>query len=81
MCMDVTDSFERLLAGETIEVEITHIQYEKSDGFEENLWSVLYLTGYLTKDIRQPLQGAFVLLKILNAEIMDIFRKSVVRWV
>ena len=80
--MDVTDSFERLLAGETVEVEITdNLTYENLTDSEENLWSVLYLTGYLTKDNRQPLQGkSKVFLKIPNAEIMDIFRKSVVRW-
>ena len=80
--MDVTDSFERLLAGETIEVEITdNLTYENLTDSEENLWIVLYLTGYLTKDNRQPLQGkSKVFLKIPNAEIMDIFRKSVVRW-
>lgn len=80
--MDVTDSFERLLAGETIEVEITdNLTYENLTDSEENLWSVLYLTGYLTKDIRQPSQGnTKAFLKIPNAEIMDIFRKSVVRW-
>ena len=80
--MDVTDSFERLLGGETIEVEITdNLTYENLTDSEENLWSVLYLTGYLTKDNRQPLQGkSKVFLKIPNAEIMDIFRKSVVRW-
>lgn len=80
--MDVTDSFERLLAGETIEVEITdNLTYENLTDSEENLWSVLYLTGYLTKDIRQPLQGKTkAFLKIPNAEIKDIFRKSVVRW-
>lgn len=80
--MDVTDSFEKLLAGETIEVNITeNLTYENLTDSEENLWSVLYLTGYLTKDIKNPVNGkkkAF--LKIPNAEIMDIFRKSVVRW-
>ena len=80
--MDVTDSFEKLLASETIEVNITeNLTYENLTDSEENLWSVLYLTGYLTKDIKNPVNGkkkAF--LKIPNAEIMDIFRKSVVRW-
>lgn len=80
--MDVTDSFERLLAGETIEVNITeNLTYENLTDSEENLWSVLYLTGYLTKDIKNPVSGKTkVFLKIPNAEIMDIFRKSVVRW-
>ena len=80
--MDVTDSFERLLAGETIEVNITeNLTYENLTDSEENLWSVLYLTGYLTKDIKNPVNGKTkAFLKIPNAEIMDIFRKSVVRW-
>ena len=80
--MDVTDSFERLLAGETIEVHITeNLTYENLTDSEENLWSVLYLTGYLTKDIKNPVNGKTkAFLKIPNAEIMDIFRKSVVRW-
>ena len=80
--MDVTDSFEKLLAGDTIEVNITeNLTYENLTDSEENLWSVLYLTGYLTKDIKNPVSGKTkAFLKIPNAEIMDIFRKSVVRW-
>lgn len=80
--MDVTDSFEKLLASETIEVNITeNLTYENLTDSEENLWSVLYLTGYLTKDIKNPVSGKTkAFFKIPNAEIMDIFRKSVVRW-
>ena len=80
--MDVTDSFEKLLAGDAIKVNITeNLTYENMTNSEENLWSVLYLTGYLTKDIRQPKQGKTkAFLKIPKAEIMDSFRKSVVRW-
>lgn len=80
--MDMTDSFEKLLAGDTIEVNITeNLTYENLTDSEENLWSVLYLTGYLTKDIKNPVSGKTkAFLKIPNAEIMDIFRKSVVRW-
>ena len=80
--MDVTDSFEKLLASETIEVNITeNLTYENLTDSEENLWSVLYLTGYITKDIKNPVSGKTkAFLKIPNAEIMDIFRKSVVRW-
>ena len=46
------------LAGETIEVNITeNLTYENLTDSEENLWSVLYLTGYLTKDIKNPVSG------------------------
>ena len=56
--MDMTDSFEKLLASETIEVNITeNLTYENLTDSEENLWSVLYLTGYLTKDIKNPVSG------------------------
>ena len=56
--MDVTDSFEKLLAGDTIEVNITeNLTYENLTDSEENLWSVLYLNGYLTKDIKNPVSG------------------------
>ncbi len=54
----MTDSFEKLLASETIEVNITeNLTYENLTDSEENLWSVLYLTGYLTKDIKNPVSG------------------------
>lgn len=47
---DVHEKFETLLAGgyikETIEETLTYDVVESS---EENLWTLLYFTGYLTK--------------------------------
>ena len=77
---DVTEKFERLLAGESIREVITeNLTYDMLTSSEENLWSLLYLTGYLTKTKKQVENGK-IELRIPNAEVMDIFRKSVVEW-
>ena len=52
---------------------------------EENLWSLLYLTGYLTGMRKGELAGdclqpGQVALRIPNAEIRNIFQKSVKAW-
>ena len=77
---DVTEKFERLLAGESIREVITeNLTYDMLTSSEENLWSLLYFTGYLTKTEKQVENGKTEL-RIPNAEVMDIFRKSVVEW-
>lgn len=44
---------------------------------EENLWSILYLTGYLTKvraeSLSEELPNGMTALKIPNAEIKELF--------
>lgn len=83
---DVTEKFETLLGGGYIkETIVENLTYDVLESSEDNLWSLLYLTGYLTKvrdaDVpaRERLPGQ-VALKIPNAEVMDIFRKSVRHW-
>lgn len=77
---DVTEKFEKLLAGECIEETITeNLTYDMLTSSEENLWSLLYLTGYLTKTEKAVKHGR-TQLRIPNAEVMEIFRKSVVEW-
>lgn len=80
---DVHDKFETLLAGEYIKETITdQLTYDMLASSEENLWSLLYLTGYLTRmrgeelsdDCLQPGQVA---LRVPNREIHSIFQKSV----
>ena len=83
---DVTEKFETLLNGGVIWESISeNVNYDFLTSTEENLWSLLYLTGYLTRaatkgqeDIPQTRNA--VPLKIPNAEIQDIFRKSVMGW-
>lgn len=79
---DVTDKFERLLDGGTVKVKVEeNLTYDNLTSSEENLWSVLYLTGYLTKmDAKEELEDGEIDLKIPNKEVMDIFRKSVMQW-
>lgn len=82
---DVNDKFETLLSGgyiiEPIEPNLT---YDVLHSSERNIWTLLYFTGYLTRirleDIPEtPDDGNFAL-AIPNAEIRDLFRKSVNEW-
>lgn len=82
----VNDKFEILLSGNYIKEKIVeNLTYDMLASSEENLWSLLYMTGYLTRvrvdelagDVLQCGQSA---LKIPNAEVMDIFRKNVKAW-
>jgi len=72
--------FETLLAGESIEVELVEsLTYDTVHSSEENLWSMLYLTGYLTKAQEEGF-GDKTRLVIPNKEIRKIFIKSVRSW-
>ncbi|MDC7286960.1 ATP-binding protein [Blautia schinkii] len=84
---DVTEKFETLLSGGYIIEAINEsLTYDFLTSSEENLWSLLYMTGYLTrvkkedaKDSERP-EDKYTALRIPNAEVQDIFRKSVVEW-
>lgn len=75
---DVTEKFEALLNGGTITQSISdELTYDTLHASEDNLWSVLLMTGYLTKaDSKQD--GRTVSLKIPNKEITSIFEDTVV---
>ena len=84
---DVTEKFETLLSGNYIKETISeNLTYNFLASSEENLWSLLYMTGYLTKvkpeDMEKDdkLEEGQTALRIPNAEVIDIFRKSVVEW-
>ena len=84
---DVTEKFETLLDGGMIrEVISENLTYDVLTATESNLWSLLYLTGYLTRafpeefDFGEGNAEKGIALKIPNAEVMDIFRKSVAEW-
>lgn len=80
----ITKKLEILLAGGTIEQKIEEeLTYDYLHSSEENLWSVLYLTGYLTKaenEIKGDNAGECVALKIPNAEIREIFQSTILKW-
>ncbi|MBR2256634.1 MAG: AAA family ATPase [Blautia sp.] len=73
----VSGKFETLMNGsiitETISDELTYDILHES---EQNLWSVLLMTGYLTK-ADPAARGETVALKIPNAEIAGIFQDTV----
>ena len=81
----ITAKLETLMAGgyitQKIEEELT---YDYLHSSEDNLWSILYLTGYLTR-VRETErtekvpEGVFAL-RIPNAEIREIFETSVQNW-
>ena len=77
---DVAGKFEKLLNGgniiQTISDELT---YDTLHSTEDNLWSVLLMTGYITKSDPDE-ETDTVSLKIPNKEIASIFRDSVVRY-
>ena len=83
---DINDKFETLLAGEYIVEPIEeNLTYDVLESSEENLWSLLYLTGYLTRLRPDEIPGLRLLpgqyaLKVPNKEVLRIFKKSVKAW-
>ena len=61
-----------------------NLTYDYLHSSEDNLWSTLYLTGYLTKareeDYKGELPDGMVALMIPNAEIKEIFETTVIKW-
>lgn len=70
---------ERLINGEAIEKELRlDLTYEEIDQSIENLWSVLFTTGYLTQSGRSE-NGAYRLI-IPNREVREVFRLQINEW-
>ena len=77
---DVAGKFEKLLNGGSIVQTITdELTYDSLHSSEDNLWSVLLMTGYITKADPDE-NDETVSLKIPNKEIASIFQDSVVRY-
>ena len=76
------EDMERLIAGEAIERPLTeNLTYAEVDESIENLWSVLYLTGYLTRDReKKAKKDDYVRLVIPNREIRTIFVDKIQKW-
>lgn len=82
---EINDKLETLLAGgyiiEPIEENLT---YDVLHSSEENIWTLLYYTGYVTKgwgkELQEPLDQSMLALTIPNREIRNLFQKSVKQW-
>ncbi len=67
---------EALIAGETVTKEIREdLTYDNLYDSTENIWSVLFTTGYLTMRGRGP--GKKICLSIPNMEIRNIFTEQI----
>ena len=81
----ITKKLETLLSGgyvvEKVEEDLT---YQDLLSLEANLWSMLYLTGYLTpvreERLQSPLPEDCVALGIPNREIREIFETTIKKW-
>ena len=81
----ISQKLATLLSGgyilQKIEEDLT---YDYLHSSEENLWSILYLTGYLTQvredDLPAPLPEDTSALIIPNAEVREIFKTTIQKW-
>lgn len=81
----ITKKLETLLIGGYIVEQIDEsLTYDYLHSSEENLWSILYLTGYLTtvreEDLSTSVPDGLSALAIPNAEIQEIFETTVMKW-
>ncbi len=73
------DEIERLIAGETIEKNVRlDLTYEEVDQSLDNLWSILFTTGYLTQMGRAK-AGVYQLI-IPNKEVREVFICQIQEW-
>ena len=73
------DEIEALIAGELIEKLIRlELTYDEVDNSINNLWSVLFTTGYLTQAGRTE-QGDYRL-RIPNKEVREVYKLQIQEW-
>lgn len=73
------DEIERLIAGEPIEKSLRlDLTYDEIDKSIDNIWSVLFTTGYLTQ-VGMTEQGAYKLV-IPNKEVRTVYISQIQEW-
>ena len=73
------DEIENLISGETVIKEIKQeLTYNELDKSIENLWSILFTTGYLTQ--RERIDSRKLRLAIPNREIKELFELQIREW-
>ena len=74
------NDIERLVAGENIEKEIhQELTYNEIEDSIDNIWSVLFTTGYLT--MTEETDNGTYKLRIPNEELRMVYRKQVLEWI
>ena len=82
---NIAEKLETLMSGGCIVQKIREdLTYDYLHSSEENLWSILYATGYLTQvredAMTETLPQSTAALMIPNAEIREIFETTVQDW-
>ena len=73
------DEIEQLIAGDVIEKKIRQdLTYDEIDQSIDNLWSILFTTGYLTQTGRAE-RGIYKLM-IPNKEVKEVFIDQIQQW-
>ena len=73
------NEIERLIAGEAIEKAVRlELTYDEIDNSIDNLWSVLFTTGYLTQT-GKPENGIYKLI-IPNREVREVYIHQIQEW-
>ena len=76
----IKKKLEILISGGSIRQQIEeNLTYDYLHSSEDNLWSILYLTGYLTKVGERDKDGQ-IELRIPNKEVKEIFESTVRKW-
>ncbi len=86
--LNISEKFEALINGGCVAAKIVEsLTYDSLHSSEENLWSLLYLTGYLTKASEEQIEACGRLadddktfLVIPNKEVRKIFTESIASW-
>lgn len=73
------DEIEQLIVGEAVEKRIRlDLTYDEIDNSIDNLWSVLFTTGYLTKN--GDVENGMYRLIIPNKEVREVFLLQIHDW-
>lgn len=85
--INVNDKFETLLAGGVVQEPIREdLTYDIAHSTEDNLWSIQYLTGYMTQVPPEKLPAGIqpedgkAALRIPNEEVKSVFSSTVKKW-
>lgn len=78
------DEIEKLVAGGIVEKQLRlDLTYDEIDSTIDNLWSVLFTTGYLTKvgEVKMPDSESYAYkLVIPNKEVREVFILQIQEW-
>ena len=78
--MDVEEEISALLSGGIVTASLNdNVTYDYLHGSKDNLWTVLYQTGYLTKKSPDE-NGSTITLVIPNKEVKKAYEEKFIEW-